>query len=528
MTPEEAHYHGWLRGLHDSDADLVLQNLRQETALSGKYDGEFRLQSPLGKVIWVKASGSSLYSEDGSISGLIITFSDITSHRDNERRLQNIAEKDQLTGLINRAFFNDRLDIALKGVERYGPVALMFIDLDNFKHVNDTLGHDAGDNLLREVANRLRDCLRQVDTIARIGGDEFTVILTNITNTRSITMIADKLLLALADPIIMDERPIYVSCSLGISLAEDVDVDSKQLLKQADAALYKAKEAGRNQYKFYTEELEKNANIHILLRQSLKDAGRDDFRVVYQPQVDAGTGEIIGFEALSRWSREDVDPIGPNVFVKMMEESGLIDDFSEWLFEEVFSTISQWSKAFTFNYKVSLNLSAKQFRNQSLADEILSRCRMHGIKPEAIVLEVTETALIDDPNIAAQTLKKLRRMGFSIALDDFGTGYSSLLYLRNMPLQIVKIDRSFIKDVLFDDENAKIVSAILDLAKTLELEVIAEGVDNTDVKQWLLDHHCITHQGFYFYKPLERLEVEKILSSQSPEQKVVPMAKRKK
>jgi len=366
----------------------------------------------------------------------------------------------------------------------------MFIDLDEFKHVNDTIGHDAGDSLLREVANRLGDSVRQVDTIARIGGDEFTVILTNVQNTRSITAIADKLLESLAEPIIVNNRPMYVSCSIGIAVAETDGSDTKQLLKQADAALYKAKDAGKNQYKFYTAELDRNASLHMLLQQSLKDRSRNDFRLVYQPQVDAATNKIIGVEALTRWSHDDADPIGPDVFIKIIEESGLINEFSEWLLEEVFSTVSAWRKTGNLDVLVSINISAKQFRNKDLAMLIYQRSLAHGVDPKSIVLEITETAIIDDPEIATNTLKSLRSMGFGLALDDFGTGYSSLMYLRQMPLQCVKIDRSFVKDVIHDEEDAKIVFAILGLAKTLGMDVVAEGVDNTDVKNWLIDHDC--------------------------------------
>lgn len=521
MTPDEAHHIGWLRGLHTGDAENFLDTLRTETAVSGKYEGELRLQSPLGRVTWVKANACSLYNEEGETSGMIMTLSDITDRLSNERRLQDIAEKDQLTGLINRAFFNDRVEIALKGVRRFGYVALMFLDLDEFKHINDTLGHDAGDQLLREVANRLRDTLRQVDTIARIGGDEFTVLLTNVQNVRGITATADKLIAALASPVDIDKRPIYLTCSIGIAVAESENTDTKQLLKQADVALYKAKEAGKNQYKFYTPELDKNANLHILLRQSLKETGRRDFRVVYQPQVDASCQKIVGLEALARWSHPDTETIDPQVFIKMIEETALINDFSEWLFEEVFSTVSHWLGASDPEISVSLNLSAKQFRNKELASFIHHRCRAHGINPRKIVLEVTETALIDDPEIAANTLKMLRRMGFSISLDDFGTGYSSLLYLRDMPLQCVKIDRSFIRRVSHDDEDAKIVSAILALADALELNVIAEGVDNADDKSWLLDHGCPIQQGFLFHKPLEAREVENLLHLSPPKDNVV-------
>lgn len=518
MTIDETMGFGWLNGLHLNDSNQFLDQVRNDTAHLGKYQGELRLQSPLGKITWVKASACCLYSEVGESIGIIMTFSDITDHLNNERRLQELAEKDQLTGLINRAFFNDRVNIALKGVNRFGSVALMFLDLDEFKQINDTFGHDVGDELLREMANRLRDTLREVDTIARIGGDEFTVLLTNVQKTRSITTIADKLIRTLAKPFTHNKRPIYVTCSIGIAVADQETMEARQLIKQADSALYKAKRAGRNQYKFYTEELDQRADLHIHLRHSLKDRERKDFRVVYQPQVDARTTEIVGFEVLARWKRPDIDTIDTGECIKMIEESGLIGEFSEWLFQEVFSYIGKWIKTILkLGVTFSINLSAKQLHDENLANNIYYQCTLHNIPPKAIILEVTETALIEDPRIATQSLNSLNQMGFGIALDDFGTGYSSLHYLRKMPFQCVKVDRSFVKDVTHEMEDAEIVSAILNLAETLKLNVIAEGVDNDDVKKWLIKHNCPFHQGFLYHKPLEAKEVSHFFDSYSQE-----------
>ena len=514
VTPDEAMGTGWLKGLHALDAESTLSKLRHDTGLTGRFEGELRLQSPLGRITWVKANACSLYAESGETTGLIIIFNDITERLSNERRLQEIAEKDQLTGLVNRAFFNDRVETALQGVDRFGSAALMFIDLDEFKPINDTFGHQVGDQLLCEVAIRMKETLRQADTVARIGGDEFTVLLTNVVNTRSITAIADKLLAALADPFVLNARPIYISLSIGIAVANTSDADAKKLFKQADAALYKAKTAGRNQYKFYTDELDKDANLHIHLRQSLKEPGRSDFRIVYQPQVDARSGKIIGLEVLTRWQHSDADSTGPDIFIKMIEESGLINEFSEWLLEEAFATVCSWEvmPGSLGDLTVSINLSAKQFRNKDLALHIFKKCQLYRINPRRIVFEITETALIDDPKLASNTLQKLRDMGFGVSLDDFGTGYSSLVYLRKMPLQSIKIDRSFIKDITQSEGDARIVSAILVLAATLELDVIAEGVDNSETKEWLIQHGCPIQQGFYFHKPLRKAQVEELLS----------------
>lgn len=251
MTPEESTGKGWLKGLHRDDCNNALNDIRLESTADSQYEGQFRLHTPLGKVIWVKANACMLYNSNGESDGLIITFNDITAHLNNEKRLQNIAERDQLTGLVNRAFFNDRLEMALKGVSRLDAVALIFLDLDDFKHINDTLGHDAGDTLLEQIAQRLTITLRDVDTIARIGGDEFTLIITNVESTHSVSVIADRLINCLVEPFDINNRPIYASASLGISYTDIANQKPKTALKQADIALYKAKEAGKNQYRFY-------------------------------------------------------------------------------------------------------------------------------------------------------------------------------------------------------------------------------------------------------------------------------------
>lgn len=381
-----------------------------------------------------------------------------------------------------------------------------------------------GDQLLKGVASRLADTLRLNDTIARIGGDEFTVMLTNVTDSLGVMAIADKLLNTLTDPFLLNDRMVYVTCSIGIAIADNDDTNTAELLKQADAALYRAKKAGRNQYTFYTAELDHEAKLHVHIRQSLMEPERGCFRVVYQPQVDAKTDQITGLEALTRWQHPEVEPIGPDVFIRIIEDSGLIEEFSTWLFDEVFKTMDSWRlKGLDLDgIKISINLSAKQFRDHNLADYVLKRCLSYRLKPEWITLELTETAIVEDPLIASKTLQKLTKMGFTIALDDFGTGFSSLVHLRNMPLSIVKIDRSFVKDVVHDQEDGKIVQAILALANTLGLSVVAEGVDNSDVKAWLIKNNCFLQQGYYFFKPLECSEIETSLV-RNPVDTVVPI-----
>ena len=514
MAPGKALGNGWTKTFHRSDVAMVNALLRTGVNPLGEFAGEFKLTTAFGGTVWVNANARCLYNDEGQMNGLVITFSDITDRRDVENKLRDLAEKDQLTGLKNRTFFNDRVEIAINHIRPSDSAAIMFVDLDEFKYVNDTLGHNIGDTILKETADRLTASLPEVDTIARIGGDEFTILISDEVNSESISLIASKLLNAFEMPFIVDGRRIYLTCSIGIALATDEDITPSQLLKRADKALYKAKESGKNQFRLYTSELDKKAAIHILLSQSLKEAGRKDFRVVYQPQVDAESGEIIGAEALCRWSHPETEPIAPDFFIKMLEESGLMHEFFAWLIEDIFSTIQRWHLSSDVSRKLrfSINLSAKQLRDRNLADFIYSRCDANQIDPRSIILEITETALIEDPKLAAQTLKKLRKMGFSVSLDDFGTGYSSLANLRDIPLECVKIDKSFVMGLNKNQEDAKIVSAILMLAKTLNLEVVAEGVEDEQSKEWLISRACHIHQGFYYHKPLEIADFEKLMN----------------
>lgn len=512
ITLDETMGVGWLNAIHKEDLEPSLNALRGATAYTGRFEREFRLQSPLGKITWVKVNACSLYDEMGDTSGVIMTFNDISDHRSNEVRLRKMAETDQLTGLVNRTFFYDRVELAVSGSARYGSVALMFIDLDDFKHVNDTLGHDMGDKLLQDVALRLRHEIRDVDTLARLGGDEFTVLLTHIKNTKVVATIAQKLIDALRKPFAVGERSIYVTCSIGIAVTSTKE-SSKQLLKQADIALYRAKGMGRNQYRFYSPAMDRDASLHIQLRESLQDRDRCDFSLVFQPIIDAQSNEVISIEALARWQYPGAEGIGPERFIKMIEESGLLHAFGDWLFDSVFSQIKDWkaSSLFFDIPKISINLSAKQLRNKKLPHDILEKSLQYDVLPEEIVFEVTETALIDDTELAVGVLMDLNEKGFEISLDDFGVGFSSLSYLRDMPINTVKIDRSFIVDVLKDEEDAKIVAAIINLAQALNLRTIAEGVDATDIRHWLLDHDCVEHQGFLYHKPMMASEIESLL-----------------
>jgi diguanylate cyclase (GGDEF)-like protein/PAS domain S-box-containing protein len=512
MTQDEITGVGWVNAVHHLDCDRFLDSVRKEAAGHGRYTGDIRFQTPLGDVRWASISACMLYDETGAVDGLLMTLSDITEYLRKEQRLREIAEHDQLTGLANRNSFHTRLTSALEESERYGPVALMFIDLDNFKHINDTLGHDAGDDLLIQVAQRLRDQIRKVDTISRVGGDEFTVILTHLSNQTAVKLVAEKLLKALAEPFVLGERNVYVTCSIGIAVVEGM-TDRKKFLKQADIALYKAKESGRNQYRFYTSELNRDAHLMMSLRQSVKASVEEDFSIVFQPWVDAANGQVIGIEAFTRWNTDAGNNVSPTVFIKQIEESGLIVEFSRWLFDQVFRQSQQWRKQMESGLKISINLSERQFLCDELTNEITHLVHKYGLSPSWFVLEVKEKALLADPEKATTALNSLHREGFSIHLDDFGTGYSALMHLQNMPINCIKIDHSCVADLMSVDSKQRVLNAVLSLADSLELGVIAEGVEDKDTSDWLLNHGCALQQGFLFSAAVLPADISEIFGS---------------
>jgi len=386
---------------------------------------------------------------------------------------------------------------------------------DRFKSINDSLGHPVGDQVIQEVANRLKFTVRDEDSIARLGGDEFAIIFTDVKADHMLIGIANKIVSSINQPFILDGQSITLSCSIGIAVADDENMTSTDILQKADLALYKAKESGRNQFRYYDSSLEKKASLINSLRKDLQNSVKVGFSLVFQPLINVTNGSVVGYEVLSRWSNPEVDYVGPDIFVKAIEENGLIDSFSEWLFHEVIMQTKLWLKQglLTTPQKISINISVKQLHLTDFADNVISQFLIADIDPKWFTLEVTETAFMQEPTIAGKNLCKLQDAGFLIALDDFGTGYSSLSLLRQMPLNYIKIDRSFIKDILRDHEAEKIVLAIIGLGKMLGLGVVAEGVENRETKEWLLNNRCFCHQGYYFYKPLNERDARLLLNN---------------
>jgi len=422
----------------------------------------------------------------------------------NEQGLSYLANYDSLTGLANRLLFRERLDRALIRADRNKTlVALLVIDLDRFKNINDTLGHDTGDKLLIEVADRLEQCTRDGDTIARLGGDEFTIIMEDVKTFEDAVKIVDKILNQMKNAFDLSSREIYVSLSIGISIYPLDDTDSGHLLKNADSAMYSAKAGGRNGYRFYTSDMNKtlmlNLNMEAKLRRAIE---RQEFVLNYQPKFDINTQELLGAEALIRWVSPDEGVISPALFIPLAEDSGLIGVITDWVIKEACMQNSSWQQEGYAPIRMAINISPRQFEQENIARRIFNQIICSDLAPKYVELEITEGALMDDVEKSNDILKELKGRGIHISIDDFGTGYSSLSYLKKFHINTLKIDQSFVRDIMEDSDDAAIVSAVIAMAKSLRLNVIAEGVETTEQLNFLAAKGCNEAQGYLLGKPV--------------------------
>lgn len=421
-----------------------------------------------------------------------------------EQRLSYLANYDSLTGLVNRELFKERLGRALIRANRNNAlVALFLIDLDRFKTINDTLGHDAGDELLIQVARRLEQCTRDEDTVARLDGDEFAIITENVSNNDDAIKIADKILNIMRKSFNVQSNDIYVSPSIGISLYPVNAVKAEQLLKCADTAIHSAKDTGRNCYYFYTTDMNKKLLSRLSLEAKLRRAvEKQEFQLYYQPKFNIQTKQLIGAEALIRWFHPEDGMVSPGVFIPMAEELGLIAAITDWVLHEACSQNYAWQQAGYAPIRMAVNLSPKQFNQNNVAERISEQIRQTNLSPEYVELEITEGALMNDVVKSNEVLKALKDQGIHISIDDFGTGYSSLSYLKKFYLDTLKIDQSFVRDMLEDQDGSAIVSAIIAMANSLRLNVIAEGVETETQMSYLAEKNCQYAQGYLLGKPV--------------------------
>ncbi|MCS3903610.1 diguanylate cyclase (GGDEF)-like protein/PAS domain S-box-containing protein [Methylohalomonas lacus] len=454
-------------------------------------------------------NGQPIITKNGEQLGAVAVMHDISDRKAAERAIEHLAYYDSLTQLPNRHFLHERLKSALRNNEISGRQgALLFIDLDNFKTLNDTLGHDLGDLLLQHVARRIVDCLRQDDIVARIGGDEFVILLEDITDSpglieKNVTSIANKIINAFTPAFELKGYEYYSTPSIGITLFDGRHESVDDLLKRADIAMYQAKAAGRNTIRFFNPQMESMVTMRVAMESELRTAvDRKEFTVHYQPQVDTHKG-VYGIEALVRWQHPQRGLVSPADFIPIAEETGLILPIGDAVLETACQQLREWSELPCYgDLSISVNVSAHQFRNPAFVDRVSALVNRHAVKPDRLKLELTESLLLENVEEAVAKMNQLKAHGVDFSLDDFGTGYSSLAYLKRLPLEQLKIDRSFVHDVLTDANDAAIIRTIIALGNSLGLDVIAEGVETEAQRDFLVANGCSCYQGYLYSRPL--------------------------
>ncbi len=429
---------------------------------------------------------------------------DISERINYKKNLFRQANYDELTGLPNRALANDRLTQAINNAERTRrSVMLMCIDLDRFKIVNDSLGHEQGDQLLIEAALRIKNCIREEDTIARLGGDEFLIILTTDASIANASTILQKVIDSIDHPFTVENRECNVTASIGVTVYPDDGQTAATLMRNADAAMYIAKELGRNTYHFYTPEMNEQAMQRLTMESELRHAiERDELELHYQPVIDAKTQRLVAVESLLRWNSEALGAIPPLDFIPLAEESGLIIPIGDWVLNQACRQLAEWRQQGLKDLRIAVNISSRQFTDDSVYKTVEKALKDYNLPGNCLELELTESLLMDSSNNAFNTMEKLKKLGVSLSLDDFGTGYSSLSYLKRFPFDVLKIDRSFVRDLHTDPENAALTSAVVAMAHSLGLKVVGEGVEEVTQQQYLEEKECDMLQGYLFSKPL--------------------------
>lgn len=494
--------------LHSHSFFRNIMNILRE---QGHWQGELYNQRKNGETFPSWYSISMVPNAQGQPENYIAIFNDITEYKNSRAQIEFLAHHDNLTGLPNRVLLNDRLDMAINAAKRLSEkVGVLFIDLDRFKNVNDSLGHTVGDQLLKETAKRLSSTIRTGDTVSRLGGDEFVVLFPKIKDETSLADLTIKLRDILQDPYDVGGISLHITPSIGIAIFPDDGDNVNSLIKNADAAMYLAKEKGRNNYQFYTPLLNARTLDRLRLESDLRLAlDHGGFEVHYQPQIFAHTGILWGAEALVRWRHPERGLVSPADFIPLAEETGLIIPLGDWVFAQAARQVTAWRKQGLPNLVVAVNISAVQFRKDDFVQRIETILKEEGALPESIELELTESILMHDMESSIQTLNYLRNIGFRIAIDDFGTGFSSLNYLRRLPINVLKIDQSFVRDMLGEQASLAIVDSIISLAHSLGKETIAEGVETKAELDVLTERGCRLMQGYYFSKPLPAPQFEK-------------------
>lgn len=493
----------------------VYQDMWQALTTKNFWQGELWDRKRNGEVYpkWIRIS--AIRSRDGDVLFYIASFTDITERKEAEARIEHLAHHDILTGLHNRFSMEVRLEQVIASARREQQrIAVMFIDLDRFKNINDTLGHQVGDRLLVEVAGRLKASVRDSDVVARIGGDEFVVVLVAIKDSSHAAVVAENIMQKISRPYDIDGHVINTTPSIGISIYPDDGAVCDELMRAADVAMYHAKEHGRSSYHYFNDAMLVAASERLRIEHELRIAiESEQLELHYQPQIRTHDGAIVGFEALVRWNHPLDGLIYPDSFIAIAEESDIISDLGSWVIDAACRQIVVWSDLGYRGYKIAINLSARQLQSEALSDEIAAVMKRHGVDGSQLEIEVTETAAMNDPELAVAQLNALRRLGLSIAIDDFGTGYSSLGYLKRLPINVLKLDRSFVRDIEHDQSDAEICSATVALAHNLGLKIVAEGVETVAQRDFLMRLNYDYLQGYLYSKPLPAEDASSLLDS---------------
>ena len=512
--PEDLIGSNVLDRVHPEDFEPVAAVIARPAGI-GVRSVEFRFEGLGGDWRTFEATVNNLLDDPG-VGGIVMNCRDVTARKRDEQTIRHLAYYDALTGLPNRMLFNDRLAQALAQARRHGArgVAIMFLDLDRFKTINDTLGHGGGDELLREAALRLKHALREGDTVARLGGDEFLFLLPGVDDVEDAARIGQKIVDLFEAPFTVLDHELYVTTSIGISLFPMDGADGEALIRNADAALYQAKDLGRNRYQLYAPDMNALAAKRLMLENSLRRAlDRNELILYYQPVVSLETEEIVGIEALVRWAQPELGLLLPSAFIPMAEETGLIVPLSRWVLRTACAQMKEWLESGIPLRSVSVNLSARRFNDCNLPGMVRETLESTGLEGEYLTIELTESVMMENAEQTIHTLHELKDMGVKISIDDFGTGYSSLSYLQRLPIDTLKIDQSFVRDIASGNGESPIAMLIIAMAHNLDLSVVAEGVETEEQRSFLRSKRCDTMQGFLFSAPLPVEDMNAVFAS---------------
>ncbi len=507
----------------------VLKLVNSETGLAIRNTVELVLKNdePVGlpkNTLLIRKDGSEAYIEDsaspihdlgGKLAGAVIVFHDVSDTKAMSLKMMHLAHHDFLTNLPNRVLLNDRIAQAISSAKRNGTkLAILFLDLDNFKHINDSLGHATGDLLLKSVTNRLVDCVRDSDTVSRQGGDEFVILLSESKDENNASLTAEKIIAAMTLPHLLSRREFHITTSIGISIYPTDGLDAGTLIKNADTAMYDAKDNGRNNYQFFRSHMNTRAVERQLIESSLRQAiDKKEFVLYYQPKVSLRTGIITGSEALLRWMHPKWGMVQPDRFLQIAEESGLIVKMGRWVLREACKQAKQWLNSGIESTTIAVNISAIEFRHPGFFECVQSILVETGLDPQLLELEITESVLMHDVDSSTEILKNLKNLGVQLAVDDFGTGFSSLSYLQQFPIDVLKIDRSFVSEIKSISDDGFIVSAVIGMGNSLKLRVVAEGIENEIQLAFLQVRDCEEGQGYLFSRPVPAIELWEMLKS---------------